>query len=562
MNKLISKLVVSILASFVLLLSFAPVAFAQASITGTGPWYNQTPQQWIGKVFGGDQNEIFGERYTYAQTQWIAYSIFILVFNASTGGHLSGCLATFGTGNVGDCANDIKNVLSTIPNLASANDSKTNVMAEIFTADRPLSGITYVRNIGRKLNIIPQAHAQAAGVGFGYNALTFNGGAAAIGDLWTTIRDLAYGIFVLVIIAFAFMIMFRVKISPQVVVSVQSALPKIAIGLVLVTFSFAIAGFLVDLMYVVIGIVSLIFSRIPIYGIGQSGVAGISVQAYFDMLTKGPAFLGGGSGILGLMLMYWGNFFMAFFTIGFGSIFAGIGCIPAFAQLGGSLLGVVLLILMLIALLVLIVVVVWNFFRTIWLLAKTFLIFILLVIFAPLILTAGVIMPGMGFGNWIKQLAAKLAVYPIVGVMFILSLLLLQQAQSVIGLTLHSCSTWPAGWPPFMGGSPQMVALLFVVASLAVFVMIPKAGDVAEGFFSGKFAFGNAIGEVTRPFGIGVRAVGTGVQLADTGLDALVALGLLNQAGNAPAAGAVGRVIRRARGGGGPAGAPPVPPTP
>jgi hypothetical protein len=54
------------------------------------------------------------------------------------------------------------------------------------------------------------------------------------------------------------------------------------------------------------------------------------------MLTKGPAFAGGGSGVLGLLLMYWGDFALAFVSIGLGSVVAGIGCASFITQLGNS----------------------------------------------------------------------------------------------------------------------------------------------------------------------------------------------------------------------------------
>ena len=46
--------------------------------------------------------------------------------------------------------------------------------------------------------------------------------------------------------------MFRVKINPQTVVSLQTMIPKLIITMLLVTFSFAIAGFVIDLVYVII----------------------------------------------------------------------------------------------------------------------------------------------------------------------------------------------------------------------------------------------------------------------------------------------------------------------
>lgn len=44
-----------------------------------GPWYNQSLTQFSSKVFGGTpDNEIFGERYTFAQVNWIINSIFTM----------------------------------------------------------------------------------------------------------------------------------------------------------------------------------------------------------------------------------------------------------------------------------------------------------------------------------------------------------------------------------------------------------------------------------------------------------------------------------------------------
>ena len=57
---------------------------------------------------------------------------------------------------------------------------------------------------------------------------------------------------VIILIAAGFMIMFRVKINPQTVVSLQTMIPKLVITLLLVTFSYAIAGLVIDMIYVFI----------------------------------------------------------------------------------------------------------------------------------------------------------------------------------------------------------------------------------------------------------------------------------------------------------------------
>jgi hypothetical protein len=69
---------------------------------------------------------------------------------------------------------------------------------------------------------------------------------------------------VIVLIAIGFMIMFRMKLNPQTIITVESALPRIVLSLILITFSFAIAGFMIDLMYVIIIIViSLLSNGLP-----------------------------------------------------------------------------------------------------------------------------------------------------------------------------------------------------------------------------------------------------------------------------------------------------------
>ncbi|OGK23973.1 hypothetical protein A2954_07400 [Candidatus Roizmanbacteria bacterium RIFCSPLOWO2_01_FULL_37_12] len=119
-----------------------------------------------------------------------------------------------------------------------------------------------------KLLAMPYSRAPASGISWVYNGLADSGfitksfaaqgiGFAAISPLqpiWKIFRDVSYVFLVLVLVAIGFMIMFRMKINPQTVISVENALPKIIISLLLITFSFPIAGFLIDLMYVIIAL--------------------------------------------------------------------------------------------------------------------------------------------------------------------------------------------------------------------------------------------------------------------------------------------------------------------
>ena len=66
-----------IIISFLLVMFSIPFAFvSQAKAQEGGNWYNQSFEEWSAKVFDdSNPQEIFGERYTYAQVTWIMHSL-------------------------------------------------------------------------------------------------------------------------------------------------------------------------------------------------------------------------------------------------------------------------------------------------------------------------------------------------------------------------------------------------------------------------------------------------------------------------------------------------------
>ena len=502
------KLLFSLLVGIFLLLSLPIPAHAQQA--SPGPWYSQSFPQWYSKVYDtSNPNEIFGERYTSAQVQWVFWGVSSFFIDVISGYNpaVRGCISAVFTGNGTACIQPILDSQKSINGQFTLGDSgkNQNIIGMIFE-DRAFSGITYVKDLGRKFHMVPEAHAQTTN-GFGFSGAL--GSVSDIQKVWSVVRNLSYVIFVFIIMIFAFMIMFRVKISPQVVISVQSALPKIAIALVLVTFSYAIAGFLIDIMYVVIGILSLIFSQFTVGGVSFSGIAGIGVTnpvaGYFTLLTEGPTFVGLKTGVFGLMVMYFVNYFLAWFYVVIGGIVSGL--LGAGGFIGGSVVATFTLIIGFLGLIVVFIMSIINFFRIIILLVKAFITILLLTIFAPLQLTFGVVVPGLGFGSWVRSFVAKLAVFPAVGALLIIALWFLQMAWDVTRnaptFLGGGPTNFPQGWPPLLGGSPQLVALAFLLGSIAVFLMIPKAGDAVEAFISGKqFAFGSEIGQAISTGGL------------------------------------------------------------
>lgn len=68
----------------------------------------------------------------------------------------------------------------------------------------------------------------------------------SIQDFWTSMRNLAYGLFLIIMVSIGLMIILRREIAPRVVISFANALPKIVIGLALITFSFPLIALAVD----------------------------------------------------------------------------------------------------------------------------------------------------------------------------------------------------------------------------------------------------------------------------------------------------------------------------
>lgn len=508
---MLKKLLLSTLSVLILLLSFAP-SLAKAEdinpFTGIGPWYNQSLGQFYSKVHDdSNPSEIFGERYTTAQIDWIIWTILMWPITKTIGPEIPICVIT---GDIGECFKEVVSQDS-IQNMniaqKPAGPQKT-LLATIFE-DRPLSGVTYFKNVLRRHSIIPEAQAQE---GFGFTRAL-----DPVLDMWKAVRDITYGIFVIVVVVLSFMIMFRVKISPQIVISAQSALPKLVVAILLVTFSYAIAGLLVDLMYVVFGIVSVVGRSIFPEGAQPSSVT------VFNFITKG----GGNAfdlpfGAAALIVLYLVLFTLSFFivmTTLMGLIFGGLA-----AFIGGFLLGATFatglggLLIILAVILLLVMIVVFGF-KIIWMLIKTFVNVLLLTIFAPFQIAIGVLVPSLGFGAWLKNFITNLSVFVVTGTLFLLSFIFLVQGVVLAledfaggsigefianfifgtGLTTLVAGGGSGAWPPLIGlgdTGGSGVGLLFLFVSLGIFLVIPKTADILKALIAGQpFAYGTAIGE-------------------------------------------------------------------
>lgn len=492
MKKILSALII-----FTLLTTL----FAKPMVAKAGPWYAQDPLQWYLKVYTGSDTEIFGERYTAAQVQWIMYSIPAVTIHTILGTSLVSCMVEFlgagGQGGITACAGKI--VQNNEPaNIAQTTDYKFT-LNEYF-ATNSISGIGYVYNKASK--VVPSTFAQETG--FGFTALS--GG--VIQELWRASRNVAYSMFVLAAIILSFMIIFRVKSSPQTVVSIQSALPKIFLTLIFVTFSYAIAGLLIDLMYVVLGLIISVFRIAQING---DSLLSTPWDEAFKILTTGKI----GLGFLEIMISY-------IFTILLSMVGAFIEMIST-QKLDGILAAAVLaalviaivLIFQFFILVALGIMLLFYFIRITWFLLRAYVVIILNIIFAPLYLTLGIFMPSLSFSNWVKGLIAQLSVFPIAALMVLLSFLFaaipsagIFDILGVANVSILNFNTGDMGnsWTPPLTTGEGVTALLYVAASVMMFMLIPKSGEIVRSFLSGKpfGGYGQAVSQpIQQAFALG-----------------------------------------------------------
>ena len=390
-------------------------------------------------------------------------------------------------------------------NFHYANSVQNQKWYSVFT-ERDMSTIGYFRGIASKFHVVPEARAQ----GFGFTA------ANAVQSLWSTVRDFSYFFIVLGALYMAFLVMFRKKLSPQTAVTVQTVLPKLIITLALVTFSYAIAGFMIDLMYVVIGVLSAILTT------PGTNLTTFTWTQMFQALTQKSSVL--------LLLYYWLNWFVA--MLGSSFFFLGYGI--------GNVISVLLLI---VVWLILIIVLLLVSFRLWWMLIKTYVSILLKVAFGPIIIIGGLFGYGGGFGGWITGLAADLAVYPVTGFMIFMAFVLLAPGlpdwmpASANAFNINSAAFGSTGgvyWDPPLSIASSAAEIMFLFASLALISMTPKVADIIKSIIAGKpYGYGGAIGEALGPvvagWGVarsGLRmGTGYGIEEVRRGGDANTALG-------------------------------------
>lgn len=369
-------------------------------------------------------------------------------------------------------------------NAGGAVGTVNNLITSLY-ANPPASSAYYLADLGQRLNLTKPAYAQ----GIGFSGLT------PLLPLWKAARNVAYTFFIFVFLIIGFAIMFRAKINPQTVITIQSAIPKAVVALVLVTFSYAIAGLMIDLMYLVIGIGISLLQGIPGADIGNANQ--YYGGGFMDLF--GMVFSSGWESLKDIVIG-----FLPWVGGATGVTMAGVATALAFLVNPWAAFGAVAVPIIFLGLWA--VIILWLIIKIFLALLMAYVKIIINIIIAPFQLMISAI-PGQNtFGSWLKSLTRNLLAFPATALMLALS-------KHISGITE---SLWT---PPLLGSfGEQTGKAIGAILGFGILLLIPKVNDIINSMFEKKpFAAGVAIGEPLKaPGAFAKRAGATVVNTAET----------------------------------------------
>lgn len=407
----------------------------------------------------------------------------------------------------------------------------------------PSSGIAWVQDSMQNVGLVP--HTYAAGIGF-YSLSAFQ-------KIWQIFRNITFFLMALAIVAVGFLIMFRVKLDSQTVISIENSLPRIIITLLLITFSYAIAGFMVDLMYVVIMIAINIFGNV-----GSTGIQSVTVDnlksvyltnqvsifsAFLGTTTYMEAYVEGLRGLIEIipewikLFLYVGIYsylyaaLLGFLTRTFGEnidIGADVSIVVAglnlkfsrlvFFIIFGVILGIILpiFIYFVIPFLLALIVLLFLFFRIFFMLLRCYVQIAINIIFAPVLILPNVLPGNNAFMDWFKRILGNLAAFPITIILLITVQLIAindefigfrSAAGYLPGQSTHDFSAVQFSMPMLPFKTSQLVPIIAAVFLLVIPELVMKVVNSIAGaslIEAGPGALiggvGGAVGTVFRQY--------------------------------------------------------------
>lgn len=346
-----------------------------------------------------------------------------------------------------------------------------------------------------------KSYAQNTGIGYT--------GLQPVVGLFTIFRNIAYLLMVFVFVIIGVAIMLRLRIDPRTVMTIQNQIPKLIIGLVMITFSYAIVGLLIDAMWI-----STYFAVNTLTPTGQRAlvVGGITQSApgFAQAVLAGEGGIiglaaGGASGVGDLVRNTLQSPQIsdalkspqaACDTLDFGCkisdmIGGAIGSLlsTVFGWIISVLATVIVFFIFIIAILV-------ALFKLLFALIKSFVTILLDTILAPFWILGG-LLPGagqsIGIGPWLRDVVANLAVFPAVVFLFLVAKVIMDGLQDQANVATNFN-------PPLIGNATAqnasnfaaLIAVGFILAAPGVVDSVKKALKASGGVGLGGAAVGAA----------------------------------------------------------------------
>ncbi len=407
----------------------------------------------------------------------------------------------------------------------------TGGIAMLYTP--PANTVNYISYLSQNFGISKPSFAQES-QGVGFDSIN------PIIGIWAVFRDISYLLFIFVFIIIGVAIMLRAKIDPRTVMTIQNQIPKLIIGIIMVTLSFAIAGLLIDLMwastYVVINVMGNADENIS----AKKATEGLYNHpiSYFDLMgtngNQNEDTFGESGGFFNFSQKGAGSV-QKIINSSFGQapqpnqqqeckdIFCNainyvknntfIGSLfnitnmvlnPLEALMSGVVGFLVSWLIGGIAFFIILILLLWNLFK-LWLtLLKCYIGILVDIIFAPFWIIGGLI-PGassLGFTGWLKDLLGNLAVFPATVGVFLLAKVFIDLSDKPIGDFFV---------PPLLGHLSGGSNTLGPLIALGFILAAPHVAEGVKKSFKEKFSIDlSGAGEsIKTAQGMGIAFLGT-----------------------------------------------------
>lgn len=287
---------------------------------------------------------------------------------------------------------------------------ESNKVIGLLYKNQPASTQSYVAYVADNLQrhkIIDSALAADTTSGVGFS--TFS----PFLTIWTAFRNLAYLFLVVFFVVYGFMMMFRVNLGQKTAITVQLALPKLIVTLLIITFSYAIVGLLYDLMWVLLYFIFGYFKTQniivedawkPATTASGMGFLGMTGSMLINTVASIPA------SFLGITNILFGKI---------GTIIAGANiAIISFATSG--FFNVIIMLILLVAIII-------SYGKLIFKLITSFVTIIVSLVTAPIVLLGNAFPGSNAISTWFMRVFANLVVFPITALLLFFSYLLMIQ---------------------------------------------------------------------------------------------------------------------------------------